>query len=188
MSAQDATTRKIQENEERALLHERLNRLSDQVQSLESRLTNYERELASVKTRLDQITATATGAAAAEVKRLQDQLASLDKARQQDRQVILDEVAKQLETIAKRSGKNTAPTASHPTKPALPASGSSAPAQPAPASGDVEQGLEHVVKAGETISAIAKAYNVGAEVIMKANNIKDARTLQVGQKLFIPKK
>ncbi len=49
-----------------------------------------------------------------------------------------------------------------------------------------QTGYEHVVQPGETISHIAEAYKVSTAAIMKVNNIKDARTLQVGTKLFIP--
>jgi len=49
-----------------------------------------------------------------------------------------------------------------------------------------QTGYEHVVQAGETISHIAEAYKVSTSAIMQANNIKDARSLQVGTKLFIP--
>ncbi len=47
----------------------------------------------------------------------------------------------------------------------------------------------HTVGKGETISGIAAKYpGVSADDIMKLNNIKDPRNLQVGQKLKIPKK
>lgn len=49
-----------------------------------------------------------------------------------------------------------------------------------------ETGYEHIVKPGETLSAIAAAYKVNVNTIMTANNIKDARNLRAGQKLFIP--
>ncbi|QHI70901.1 LysM peptidoglycan-binding domain-containing protein [Tichowtungia aerotolerans] len=47
-------------------------------------------------------------------------------------------------------------------------------------------GYEHVVQRGETLSAIAKAYNVTAKAIIEANKIKNPNRLSVGQKLFIP--
>lgn len=49
-----------------------------------------------------------------------------------------------------------------------------------------KSGYNHVVEAGQTISAIAQAYGVSAQTIMKANRISDPSKLQVGQKLFIP--
>lgn len=49
-----------------------------------------------------------------------------------------------------------------------------------------ESGYEHVVKPGETLSEIAKAYKVTISVVTKANNLKNPDDLRVGQKLFIP--
>jgi seryl-tRNA synthetase len=50
-----------------------------------------------------------------------------------------------------------------------------------------QQGYEHTVQAGETLSAIAAAYRVKVDAIVKANKLKDAAaTIRIGQKLFIP--
>ncbi len=49
-----------------------------------------------------------------------------------------------------------------------------------------ESGYEHVVKPGETLSEIAKAYSVSMTVVARANNLKNPDDLRVGQKLFIP--
>jgi LysM repeat protein len=43
-----------------------------------------------------------------------------------------------------------------------------------------------VVKPGETLSEIAKAYGVRISVITKSNNLKNPDDLRVGQTLFIP--
>lgn len=48
------------------------------------------------------------------------------------------------------------------------------------------QGAVHVVKKGETLTTIAKAYSVAKADIVKANSIKDADVIRVGQKLEIP--
>ena len=47
-------------------------------------------------------------------------------------------------------------------------------------------GYNHTVEAGQTLSAIAKAYGVSQKAIMQANRLTDASKLRVGQKLFIP--
>jgi len=47
-------------------------------------------------------------------------------------------------------------------------------------------GYEHVVRPGETLSTIAKAYNVTTKAIIDSNKIKNPNVLSVGQKLFIP--
>ena len=45
--------------------------------------------------------------------------------------------------------------------------------------------LPHVVQAGDTLSAIAKKYNVTLEQLMKWNNIKNPDILTIGQRLVI---
>jgi len=47
-------------------------------------------------------------------------------------------------------------------------------------------GREHVVQPGETLSAIAAAYKVKVNAIVEANNMKNADSLKVGQRLIIP--
>ena len=61
-----------------------------------------------------------------------------------------------------------------------------APAAPAAKAAASAYGIEHVVRPGETLYIIAKAYNVSTKSILDANKIQDAGHLSVGQKLFIP--
>jgi LysM repeat protein len=49
-----------------------------------------------------------------------------------------------------------------------------------------EVGYEHVVKSGETLSEIAREYKVSVSVVVKANKLKSADDLRIGQTLFIP--
>lgn len=49
-----------------------------------------------------------------------------------------------------------------------------------------QQGREHVVRKGETLSEIAKAYGATVKMIVKANRLKSADSIREGQKLFIP--
>jgi LysM repeat protein len=50
----------------------------------------------------------------------------------------------------------------------------------------VQQGREHTVAQGETLSEIAKAYGVTVDAIVRANKLRNAHTIRIGQKLFIP--
>jgi len=63
------------------------------------------------------------------------------------------------------------------------------PAKPArqTAGGRAAVGYEHIVEANQTLSAIAQAYKVPLDTIVRENNIKNPATIYVGQKLFIPK-
>lgn len=49
-----------------------------------------------------------------------------------------------------------------------------------------QTGYEHIVATGETLSAIASAYEVSARRIIEANQLADPDNLKIGQKLFIP--
>ena len=46
--------------------------------------------------------------------------------------------------------------------------------------------LTHVVRRGETISGIAKRYDVSTAALMSANRVARARSLQIGTTLYIP--
>lgn len=110
-------------------------------------------------------------ASAAEVRSVQTQLDDLqrqirvvDAARAQDKKEIYDDISKKIATLL----KSAAPAA----KPAARAAS--------------QTGYEHVVQPGETLSKIAAAYKVNMSVVMEANGLKNADSIRVGQKLFIP--
>jgi len=48
------------------------------------------------------------------------------------------------------------------------------------------RGGTHVVKRGETLSALARRYNTSVQELMTVNNIRTARSLKAGQRLKIP--
>jgi lipoprotein NlpD len=55
-----------------------------------------------------------------------------------------------------------------------------------PAAAKQSIGLRHKVKRGETLWRISRIYGVDVDSIADANNIRDARQLEVGQTLVIP--
>lgn len=85
---------------------------------------------------------------------------ALDAAREQDRQAIVDSLTQKISGLMQQTRAASAPRA--------------------------QSGYEHVVQPGEVLSAIAAAYNVTVNAIVKANNLKNPDSLRVGQKLFIP--
>ena len=48
------------------------------------------------------------------------------------------------------------------------------------------QGFYHVVKAGENLFRIGKAYDVSYQELARVNRIKEASQIRVGQKIFVP--
>ena len=110
----------------------------------------------------------------AELKR---QIDEQEKNRAKDKEALLKEVARIVASGSKE------------TKEAKPAQQ----AAKQPDSGHAEQGYEYVVEAGQSLWAIAKAYqekgvNVSVDDIRKANNLTKNQPLKTGQKLFIPRK
>ncbi len=100
--------------------------------------------------------------------------------------------------VAAAVSATTAPTATAPTPAAtpaataIPATTPSTPspglaASPAPSSsGAVAPLVVHVVKSGESLTSIAAQYGVTPQAIKRANSLKDANLLRIGQKLIIP--
>ena len=52
----------------------------------------------------------------------------------------------------------------------------------------VDPGTRHLVAKGETLTSIAKQYNIPLAELQKANKIENDRKLQIGQTLKIPTK
>jgi LysM repeat protein len=94
---------------------------------------------------------------AQDVARLEQKIAAIETARARDREVLINEVAKM---IADARGAAARPVAG---------------------------GVEHIVKPGETLSAIASAHGVRVADIVRANNLASADDIKAGQKLVIPK-
>jgi murein DD-endopeptidase MepM/ murein hydrolase activator NlpD len=63
---------------------------------------------------------------------------------------------------------------------------SSAPSRPQFAYGGSSRPVEHVVRPGETVYHIARAYGVSVQSLLEANHLSDSRDLRVGQSLLIP--
>ena len=96
-----------------------------------------------------------------------------------ENRALRDEQASQRSQIAALPDKiSRAVAASMPKTPA---------ARPAQTATRSRECYEHVVAAGDTISAIAAAYHVKAADIVRENNLKDAGSIRVGQTLYIPK-
>jgi lysozyme len=67
----------------------------------------------------------------------------------------------------------------------LPVTVSAAPAT-APAAAPAASGSYHIVKAGETLSHIARYYSVTVNALKAANGLSDANYIYIGQHLYIP--
>lgn len=96
---------------------------------------------------------------------LDSRFASIEQKIEEDKRQMISQLSAQMEKLIRQAAPAPAPASS--------SSGSA-------------YGYEHIVQPGETLSAIAKAYNVTTQAIISANKIKNPNRLSVGQKLFIP--
>jgi LysM repeat protein len=105
------------------------------------------------------------------------------KAQQDKLDQLAQEIAKLSELIAEKSASATPPkaVAVSPTPTSPPTVGVE---NPSPS--DPTGTRSHVVAKGETLTQIAKQYGVTVDEIEKANNIQDAKKLQIGQTIKIP--
>ncbi len=150
----------MQEREDYLLLREDANRCK-------SRLETMEIEQQKILSETQQLRKGQDENIKAKLNELERRISALDAARTSDKQAIIDQISK---NVAKMMGGRSVPK----TAPKTTASSM--------------VGYEHIVKEGETLSAIAAAYKVSFLAIIEANDIKNPNLLQKGQKLFIPRR
>lgn len=164
---------------------QQIDKLSGQIQDLLASQEQQGKRLDALAKQISDLSdkvntpAVSTGASADDLKSLAAQVQEIDKKRQSDRDLILKEIEKLGNATAAPKHKST-PVTAPPDDPTATA----APATP-------QKGYEYKVQAGDTMSAIAKAYrDQGVKVtttqILKANPKLDPTKLYVGQKIFIP--
>lgn len=154
--------RQTSEMSETMLMQERMQRLSGQLDNIQQQIdqlwSEMERDRKSNRAELDTI----ADGLQTRVDELEQSIARLDAARASDKQEIIDKMSASISEFMAASS-----------------------AGPSAGSGS-QFGLEHTVKAGETLSEIAAAYNVSMRAIIQANSLSSPDKLRVGQKLFIP--
>lgn len=151
--------------EDAAMERQKILKAADQIDLISTQSASLLQQVQELRAELEKLRADNTA--------LRQQVAALEKARAAEKEALLKEVGELV--------------AGSPRKPAA------APAAPAPTAPKArEEGYEHVVESGQSLWAIAKAYQdagvkVSVDDIRAANNLKD-NNLRTGQKLFIPKK
>jgi nucleoid-associated protein YgaU len=164
-----------------AAVEERLNRLSAQIQDLSEARDAQNRKLDELARQVRELQEKAgrpdaTSASNDDVKQLAAKIQEVDRKRQEDNEKIVRE----LKDLGRSLGSGSA------RKPAPPAATASAPEAKVP-----DNGFEYVIKSGDTLSLIAKAYTdkgvkVTVEDILKANPGLKPDRMRVGQKIFVP--
>jgi len=109
-------------------------------------------------------------------------------AEQVGRLTRLIEGQKGADSAAKTSESTPAPTATPSVELSKPsAEGTTeAPKAESVPKAEAVPGTKHVVSKGETLTSIAKHYNISIADLKKANKIDDERKLQIGQILSVP--
>ncbi|MFO1478323.1 MAG: LysM peptidoglycan-binding domain-containing protein [Verrucomicrobiota bacterium] len=164
-----------------AAVEERLNRLSAQIQDLSEARDAQNRKLDELARQVRELQEKAgrpdtTAASNDDLKQLAANIKEVDRKRQEDNEKIVRELKDLSRSLG--SGSTRKPVAVAPTAPAADAK-------------VPDNGYEYVIKSGDTLSLISKAYTdkgvkVSVEDILKANPGLKPDRMRVGQKIFIP--
>ena len=147
-----------------SILDERVSKLRADVDALQFSQQQTQQDIKQAQAQLDELRRAGPSASANDLQALEVRLRAIDEAREKDKKVILDQLAKELASIGSTRGGASPPSSSPPTA----------------------TGNEHVVQKGETLTSIAKSSGVTIVELRKANNLT-SDSLKVGQKLVIPK-
>ena len=150
-----------------AILDERLSKLRADVDAIQANQQQIQQDLKQIQSQLEEVHQSGPSASANDLQALEARVKALDAARETDKKVILDQLAKELATMSGSHG-GAGGGASNP-------------------SGGAANGGEYVVQKGDTLSAIAKNNGVTITDLKKANNLT-SDSLKIGQKLVIPSK
>lgn len=155
-----------QQREDSLMLQEDLRRIRARLDALEMDLQRVNQQVVSANRDQSSAVQSQIQGINASLEDLQRRVNGVNAAREADKKEIVDILSKRIEDVLKRQqASRPAPTRSRPIS---------------------NEGYEHVVQPGETISAIAAAYKVRVADIVEANGLQSADVLRVGQKLFIP--
>lgn len=182
IAATSATTVLAQDADTQA----QIDKLSGQIQDIlaaqerqTKQMAELEKSIAELRDKVNAPAANPDNASREDLKNLAEKVQEIDKKRQADRELILKEIDK-LSRVAAGAPVKTR------SKPAPTADDATTTTTATP-----QKGYEYVVKSGDTLAAIAKAYSeqgvkVTVSQILKANPGLDANKLYVGKKVFIP--
>ena len=148
-----------------SILDERLSKLRADVDALQFNQQQIQQDIKQIQAQLEELRRSGPSASANDIQALEARIRAIDATRENDKKVILDQLAKELAAL----------------------SGSRGGASPPPSPSPTATGNEHVVQKGETLATIAKAHGVSVADIVKANNLSNPNEIKVGQKLVIPK-
>ncbi len=153
---------------EQARLRTEVSYLNQNLAQMENRLDAVQEEQEQLLRELNRLRETVQRDHQAEQRRLRNDMeqrfAEFEQQREAERNYIIEQVTQRIAAHLEQA----------------------APRTPAGAAARTEHGRYHEVRPGETLSEIAAAYNVRANVIVQANDLENPDRLRIGQRLFIP--
>ena len=154
-----------QMREDSLIMQENMQRLKGQIEGLQLEVDRLRNDVDALRGNASRSSQSDILSLQNKISDLDQRLRSLDAKSQRDKQEIVDKLSAKVAQVV----------------------GNSSSSRPKASTKKISsEGYEHVVQPGETLSAIAAAYNSRSADIIEANGLKDANQLRVGQKLFIP--
>ncbi len=177
----------VQQEEQQRALQQTIDRLKVQAESMLAQQDQLQQQIQQMRTAPQDKVTTAEfqqlqGQMQTRIADLERKIAALDAARAQDKQEIIDRLSKNMTALMAQNAANT--RAYSPGRSTT--GGGTKSGGTKPAAGGAQKMFEHVVAAGDTLSAIATAYHTSTTAIIGANDLKNPQNLKVGQKLLIP--
>jgi len=172
---------------------QQLDKLSGDIQDIEGQLSQQNKRIEDLEKKVsdmqDKLSTPAANnsANADDLKKLAEQVQEIDRKRQADNEQIL----KALEKLSKGGNAGIESHESHRSAETAPANAETSQTPAAGGAGGQQNGYYYTIQSGNTLSAIAKAYQakgikVTVKEILAANPGLNPGSLYVGQKIFIP--
>jgi Skp family chaperone for outer membrane proteins len=155
----------LREREQRKFYEEQYRKSQQGMEDTQGELYRMQQELARLRKDLTEAQSSDAQKFDRRIGQLETAVRELEQRRKQDRDEIIDILSKRMAEVVQAQSAQAARQTSR-------------------SSGG---GQEHIVGRGETLSAIAAAYEVSSQAIIQANNLSNPNSLRVGQKLIIPR-
>ncbi len=158
----------VQQREDSLLLQEDLRRIRARLDALEADMIRLGQQVNAANVDQGRAAQAQFQGINASLEELQRRIRAVDAAREADKKEVVESLSKRVADLLARQQPAPRPAAQPARRPLS------------------NEGYNHTVASGDTLSGIARAYGVNAADIVAANNLKSADVLRVGQVLFIP--
>jgi LysM repeat protein len=197
LGAQENTANRAAAIADRDAAEERYKRLSSALDDLmasrnsdQQRFSALEESVRTLRADASRNDAAGKYATREELAKLAESVKEIDRKREADKRLILDEFEELKKELRRLLATPAAPSGRKPAETTPPKPKTSTPSLPA-----TQEGVEHTIAQGETLSAIVAAYNesfkaqgkkTSLKLIQDANEGLKPTSMKVGQKVFIP--